>query len=356
MAQNVYKNPNLKYLLSDPNSPYYQGGDGSTTVDPNAPIQNADGTLNNDQIIVIGPTDERVYYYHPDHLGSTAAVTDEDGKLHEQVEYFPFGETWVQNGGNDKVSPYLFTSKELDSETGLYYFGARYYDPRTSVWQSPDPILEKYLPTGGNANNLAGNGGVYNPLNLAMYIYAHQNPLKFTDPDGNEISVKVEGANVRIHLTAQATGSKASAATEKQFKTSVEKEFSGTFGKYKVATTVDIKTGGKVDAKRHQIIMNDDKGPSQAEVGGSKATMRFGDKPGAVMNKEMPHEVGHLLGLGDEYKERKDPETGARITPPNPGREDSLMATTKQDARIQEDHIGSIIIDSGAGKLNKGID
>ncbi|MDH4275890.1 MAG: hypothetical protein OEW08_12715, partial [Gammaproteobacteria bacterium] len=77
----MYKNPNLRYLTQDPSSPYYQGGDGSTTVDPNAPIQNADGTLSNDQIIVIGPTDERVYYYHPDHLGSTGAVTDEDGTL-----------------------------------------------------------------------------------------------------------------------------------------------------------------------------------------------------------------------------------------------------------------------------------
>jgi len=191
VAQNVYKNPNLKYLLSDPNSPYYQGGDGSTTVDPNAPVQNADGTLNNDQIVVIGPTSERVYYYHPDHLGSTAVVTNEDGTLHEQVEYFPFGETWVQNGGNDKVTPYLFTSKELDSETGLYYFGARYYDPRTSVWQSPDPILEKYLPTGDKKKdqNLPGMGGVYSTMNLGLYIYAGLNPVRLIDPTGNEKDV-----------------------------------------------------------------------------------------------------------------------------------------------------------------------
>jgi RHS repeat-associated protein len=102
-----------------------------------------------------------LYYYHPDHLGSTGYVTDASGKLYEHIEYFPFGETWVQEHSNTQRTPYLFTGKELDEETGLYYFGARYYDPRTSLWQSPDPALGKYLLTGGatNASRLAGMGG-----------------------------------------------------------------------------------------------------------------------------------------------------------------------------------------------------
>jgi hypothetical protein len=49
----------------------------------------------------------------------------------------PFGETWVSEHKNTEKLPYLFTSKELDEDTGLYYFGARYYDPRTSVWRHP---------------------------------------------------------------------------------------------------------------------------------------------------------------------------------------------------------------------------
>ncbi len=74
-------------------------------------------------------------------------------------------------------TPYLFTAKELDEETGLYYFGARYYDPRTSVWQSPDPILPNYL--GGSPA-----GGAFAPRNLNLYGYAGQNPLRVQDPDG----------------------------------------------------------------------------------------------------------------------------------------------------------------------------
>ncbi len=117
---------------------------------------------------------------------STQYVTDKDGGVYEHLEYFPFGETWVEEASNTERTPYLFTSKELDRETGLYYYGARYMDPRTSVWLSPDPALLKYIPTGNKARdkNLPGLGGVFNSLNLGVYSYSHQNPIKFNDPDG----------------------------------------------------------------------------------------------------------------------------------------------------------------------------
>src|SRR5262249_41502743 len=79
------------------------------------------------------------FFYHPDHLGSANYVTDVNGALYEHVEYFPFGETRVEEKSNTQLTPNLFTGKELDEETDLYYYGARYYDPRTSVWQSADP-------------------------------------------------------------------------------------------------------------------------------------------------------------------------------------------------------------------------
>lgn len=117
------------------------------------------------------------YFYHPDHVGSTGFVTDANGQVYEHLEYFAFGETWVQERSNIERTPYLFTGKELDEETQLYYFGARYYDPRTSVWQSPDPILNDYF--NGRVN------GVYEPTNLALYSYARNNPVVLWDADGN---------------------------------------------------------------------------------------------------------------------------------------------------------------------------
>ena len=54
------------------------------------------------------------------------------------------------------------------------------------MWQSGDPILGKYLPS-GNDSNLPGMGGVYNPFNLGVYSYGHLNPVRYTDPDGNVV-------------------------------------------------------------------------------------------------------------------------------------------------------------------------
>ena len=86
--------------------------------------------------------------------------------------------------GLDKL-PFRFTGKELDEETGLYYYGARYLDPKYSRWLSGDPALGEYIPSPGTEpSKLAGMGGVFNTVNLHVYHYAGNNPVKYTDPDG----------------------------------------------------------------------------------------------------------------------------------------------------------------------------
>ena len=73
----------------------------------------------------------------------------------------------------------------MDEETGLYYYGARYLDPKYSRWLSGDPALGDYVPAAGtDPSKLAGMGGVYNTVNLHLYHYAGNNPVKYTDPDG----------------------------------------------------------------------------------------------------------------------------------------------------------------------------
>jgi YD repeat-containing protein len=64
------------------------------------------------------------FFYHTDNLSSTSYVTDTRGRIFEHLEYFPSGETWVQEASNTQRTPFLFAGKELDEETGLYYFGA----------------------------------------------------------------------------------------------------------------------------------------------------------------------------------------------------------------------------------------
>ena len=123
-----------------------------------------DGTVEKDQ-----------YFFHPDHLGSSNYVTDANGGSYEHLEYFPFGETWVEEASNTQRTPYLFTGKELDEETGLYYYGARYYDPRTSQFISADPLLVQKPAEVIRRPGLVG-----------AFSYALNNPIMYTDPDGRD--------------------------------------------------------------------------------------------------------------------------------------------------------------------------
>ena len=136
------------------------------------------------------------YYYHSDHLGSASLISDYKGDEYQRIEYTPYGETWVEKTGNTGLEylPYKFTGKEIDEETGLYYYGARYLDPRYSRWISTDPALGEYIPQAPindeakkSNQNLPGMGGVFNTVNLQLYHYAGNNPIKYTDPDGNFI-------------------------------------------------------------------------------------------------------------------------------------------------------------------------
>jgi RHS repeat-associated protein len=126
------------------------------------------------------------YYYHGDHLGSAQYVTDWEGEEYERNEYTPYGELWVEKRRDEAIDrmPFKFTGKELDEETGLYYYGARYLDPKASRWLSADPALGEYLPGTGRGRDLPGMGGVYNLVNMQVYHYAGNNPVRYIDPDG----------------------------------------------------------------------------------------------------------------------------------------------------------------------------
>ena len=124
------------------------------------------------------------YYYHSDHLGSASLISDYKGDEYQRIEYTPYGESWVEKTQNVGLEylPYKFTSKELDEETGLYYYGARYLDPKYSRWLSTDPVLGDYV-----SKNSRGQGGIFNTLNLSLYHYGNNNPIRYTDPSGESV-------------------------------------------------------------------------------------------------------------------------------------------------------------------------
>ncbi len=105
------------------------------------------------------------FFYHPDHLGSSSFITNLEGEVVQHIEYVPFGEVFIEERNNVWNTPYLFNAKEFDEETGMYYYGARYYEPRLSLWMSTDPLEEEYP-------------------NIITYGFCHNNPVVLVDPDG----------------------------------------------------------------------------------------------------------------------------------------------------------------------------
>ena len=89
------------------------------------------------------------------------------GKVFEHVEYMPYGETWIDEAYNTENTGFKFTSKELDPETRMYYYGARHMDPMFSRWMSVDP----------------GEDG------LNWYGYGNSNPVMYVDPTGESATL-----------------------------------------------------------------------------------------------------------------------------------------------------------------------
>ena len=108
------------------------------------------------------------YWYHPDHLGSSSWITDSAGTAVQHLHYLPWGEDFVDQRLNsfDGVR-FTFSAKERDPETGLSYFGSRYYSSDLSVWLSVNPMSDKYPYQSG-------------------YVYCGNNPIKVVDPNGED--------------------------------------------------------------------------------------------------------------------------------------------------------------------------
>ena len=111
-------------------------------------------------------TKEETFFYHSDHLGSTSYITDDHANITQYDTYLPYGELLVDEHSSSEDLPYKFNGKQFDDETGLYYYGARYMNPVTSLWYGVDPLAEKYVATGG-------------------YVYTLDNPVRLIDPNGN---------------------------------------------------------------------------------------------------------------------------------------------------------------------------
>jgi RHS repeat-associated protein len=99
-------------------------------------------------------------YYHADGLGSVTSLSNSAGALAQTYGYDSFGKQTSSSGS--LTNPFQYTAREFDSETGLYYNRARYYDPLVGRFLSEDP------------SNVGGG----------QYLYVGNSPTNLVDPSG----------------------------------------------------------------------------------------------------------------------------------------------------------------------------
>ncbi len=138
------------------------------------------------------------YFYHYDGLGSVAAITDKNGKVAAKYDYEPFGR-FKETTGSTINNPYTFTGREYDSETGLYFYRARYYDAKIGRFVSEDPLNLASIQLPLNASPSASiilslQDLLILPAKFHLYVYAGNNPVNLIDPTGEvECSYTITG-------------------------------------------------------------------------------------------------------------------------------------------------------------------
>lgn len=147
---------------------------------------------------VASVTNGRVFYYHGDHLGGANVLTDADGAVKEIIEYSPFGEYSRRDkyGTDEELARFYFTGQRRDDETGLYYYGTRYYDPSIGRFITPDTVVP--YPS--------------NPQAFNRYTYAGNNPVSYLE-DGNGWFIPFIIAAIKGAAIGAAVGAATAAVT-----------------------------------------------------------------------------------------------------------------------------------------------
>jgi RHS repeat-associated protein len=118
-------------------------------------------------------------YYLTDQVDSVSHVLDDAAETLTRIQYKPYGETFVHKGDQDFAPKY--NSQELDPESKLYYYNARYYDPQVARFTSPDTVLD---------------GGAFYTQAWNRYMYVRGNPIRYKDPTGHEAATCGQNCNI----------------------------------------------------------------------------------------------------------------------------------------------------------------
>ncbi|OIO01363.1 MAG: hypothetical protein AUJ51_08505 [Elusimicrobia bacterium CG1_02_56_21] len=124
-----------------------------------------------DEPLIMAKADKTNYFYHADALGNITAITDDTNQIIETYKYKAYGQPTIKNAQGQLINSStigntrMFTAREYEAETGLYYYRARYMDPARGAFTQEDPIKFK----GGSLN---------------LFGYVNNVPTKYIDATG----------------------------------------------------------------------------------------------------------------------------------------------------------------------------
>jgi len=153
-----------------------------------------------EKAIGIGHDREDVFYYTYDVNGNVVQMIDETGAISAAYEYGPFGELIRSSGPLAQENPFRFSTKFTDEETGLLYYGFRYYDSGTGRWLSREPIDEE-----GFANMRGYFAWIGSPEEENLYRFVNNSGFNLIDVLGMYIETKDDGGWFGKEFTVELT-------------------------------------------------------------------------------------------------------------------------------------------------------
>lgn len=281
------------------------------------------------------------YFIHADHLGTERRRTDVSGGSIETCTSLAFGDHLSCSGSD--VSPLHFTGKERDTESGLDYFGARYYGSNIGRFISPDPKIlnvQRFL----------------DPQQWNMYVYTRNNPLIYIDPDGRELHIVLINTGGRDSNSMQNIGRGIVAKFQHVGVKNVDFTVVNTTSKLRTAyeqvqaavskNTVAVEIAKSHDDEKGLVHtsptntndLGDTKGLHAGE-NNLKASVVDADRSAnsdQTLINDSSHELGHGSGLHDNQNAPEDIMTSPTADPGDPSVEFSPSDAKKLQDKYNE--------------------